>query len=79
MSTKMKPFVKRGNGGALIGNDLCITNNPNNQLVAEGTSLAKGIAMAIMHHIEAAVHVDANGLLVASSALPELARVCTQQ
>ena len=78
----MKPFVKRGNGRTLVGNDLGVTNNPNNQLVTQGTSLAKGIAMAIMHHVKATVHVDANGLLVALSGLPEhskLARVRTQQ
>lgn len=78
----MKPFVKRGNGRTLVGNDLGVTNNPHNQLVTQCTSLAKGIAVPIMHHVKATIHVDTNGFLVASPALPEhskLARVCTQQ
>ncbi|KAK7388198.1 hypothetical protein VNO78_23007 [Psophocarpus tetragonolobus] len=65
----------RGKGGTFIGNDLSITNNPNNQLAIEGTSLAKVIAMSIMPHVEAAISVDTNEFLGASSALLEHSKV----
>lgn len=66
-----KPLAKRSDGRTFIDGDFLIANYANNQLVAEGPSLAEGITVAVMHHVEAAIHVHPNRplLLLAPCAL----------
>lgn len=53
--------MKRRNGRSFIGYDLFVANNTDDQLVTERTRLTQRVAVAVVHHVEAAVHVDADG------------------
>lgn len=54
------PLVERGNRGAFVSSDLCIANHTNNKLIPKSTGLPKSVAVPIMHHIEAPIHVNPN-------------------
>jgi hypothetical protein len=53
------PLVHRRDGRTLVGLDLLVVDNANDELVAEGSRLAQSVAVAVVHHVEAAVHVHA--------------------
>lgn len=54
--------MERNDGRPLVSRDLVVTDNPDNKLVSERLSLPQGVAVSIVHHVEAAVHVDPDGL-----------------
>lgn len=51
------------NRRALVGSDLRVADDTDDQLVAERPRLAQGIAVPVVHHIEAPVHVNPHRLL----------------
>lgn len=53
-----------GDWRALVGGDLGVADDADHQLVAKRPRLAEGIAVAVVHHVEASVHVNAHGLLL---------------
>jgi hypothetical protein len=60
------PLVHRRDGRALVGLDLLVADDADDELVAEGARLAQRVAMAVVHHVEAAVHVHAHRALAAA-------------
>lgn len=60
----IRPLIKRSNRRAFVCNNFRIADNSNHQLVAQSSRLAKGIAVAVMHHIKAAIHVNPYGPLL---------------
>lgn len=58
------PFVQRGYRRAFVYNDFSVTDNSHHQLVAERACLAKGVAVAIMHHVKTTVHIHAHCLFL---------------
>lgn len=59
-----KPLVAGSDWRALVGGDLGVADDADHQLVAKRPRLAEGIAVAVVHHVEASVHVNAHGLLL---------------
>ena len=48
--------------------DLFVADDADDELVPEGARLAQRVAVSVVHHVEAAVHVDAHG---AAEAAPD--------
>lgn len=70
--------MERRDGRALVGGDLVVADNADDELVPEGVRLAQRVAVAVVHHVEAAIHVDAHGTS-ASAAEPAAERVDGRQ
>lgn len=70
--------MERRDGRALVGGDLVVADNADDELVPEGARLAQRVAVAVVHHVEAAIHVDAHGA-PASAAEPAAERVDGRQ
>lgn len=60
LNKKLVPFIERSNRGAFVDDDFSVADNADNQLVAEGTCLTERVAVAVVHHVKAAVHVNAD-------------------
>lgn len=50
--------MQRRDGGSLVGGDLVVADDADDELVPERPRLAQRVAVAVVHHVEAAVHVD---------------------
>lgn len=61
---KLAPFVERGYRGTLIDDDFGVADDSDDQLVSEGTSLTESVAVAVVHHVEAAIHVNSDGSIL---------------
>jgi hypothetical protein len=59
--------VERRDGGSLVGLDLVVADDADDELVPERARLAQRVAVAVVHHVEAAVHVDAHGAAAAAA------------
>ena len=64
----MAPLVERRNWRPFVGLDLFVADDADDELVPEGARLAQRVAVSVVHHVEAAVHVDAHG---AAEAAPD--------
>lgn len=53
--------MERRDGGSLVGLDLVVADDADDELVPERARLAQRVAVAVVHHVEAAIHVDAHG------------------
>jgi hypothetical protein len=62
------PLAERRNGRSLVGLDLVVADEADDELVPEGARLAQRVAVAEVHHVKASVHVDAHGAAAAGSA-----------
>lgn len=60
--------MERRDGRPLVGLDLVVADDADDELVPEGARLSQRVAVSVVHHIEASVHVDAHG---AAAAAPE--------
>ena len=73
----MAPLVERRNWRPFVGLDLFVADDADDELVPEGARLAQRVAVSVVHHVEAAVHVDAHGAAAAAEPAPD--RVERQQ
>jgi len=62
----MAPLVERRNWRPFVGLDLFVADDADDELVPEGARLAQRVAVSVVHHVEAAVHVDAHGAAAAA-------------
>lgn len=60
--------MERRDGWSLVSLDLVVADDADDELVPERPGLAQRVAVAVVHHVEAAVHVDAHGAAVAAAA-----------
>ena len=60
--------MERRDGGSRVGGELVITDDADDELVPERPRLAQRVAVAVVHHVEAAVHVDPHGAVAAAEA-----------
>jgi hypothetical protein len=66
--------VERRNGGPLVGLDLVVADDADDELVPERARLAQRVAVSVVHHVEAAVHVDPHGAAAAAAERAEKRR-----
>lgn len=56
--------MEGSDGGAFVEGNFGVTDDADDELIPEGTGLAQGVAVAVVHHVEATVHVNADRLVV---------------
>ena len=61
------PLTECRNGQYLVGLDLVVADEADDELVPEGARLAQRVAVAVVHHVEASVHIDAHGAAAAGT------------
>lgn len=52
------PLLQGRHGGPLVHDDLRVADDADHELVPQGAGLPEGVAVAVVHHVEAPVHVD---------------------